>query len=237
MKKAPQQQQKLSTHSAHCLSILPYATHQLPKVMQYFYQFLATKQRLFNLQQRLQIWDTKGSIAVNNWSQYALIRQFFKVLSRLGDGWFWAGAVLIMVAILIYQKLPYELITIKTLIILLSSGAGYRLYKLLKVHTVRPRPYQVHQVIILGERPLDVFSFPSGHTLQAVLFTVMIGSQVPDLLVILLPFTLLIAISRLVLGLHYPSDVLVGAAIGLSFAVLGNQASSYLNSHYLSSLN
>ncbi len=41
------------------------------------------------------------------------------------------------------------------------------IYKVLKIKTVRPRPYQVHQVIRLGEHPLDHFSFPSGHTLHA----------------------------------------------------------------------
>ena len=81
------------------------------------------------------------------------------------------------------------------------------------MHTVRPRPYLAHQTITLGERPLDVFSFPSGHTLQAVLFTTMMGHQVPMMLWVLPPFTMLVALSRLVLGLHYPTDVLVGAGI------------------------
>ena len=86
----------------------------------------------------------------------------------------------------------------------------------------------MHQVIKLGERPLDVFSFPSGHTLQTVLFTMMLGSQTPMLLWILVPFTVLIAISRMVLGLHYPTDVLIGAGIGAVFATIGTKLSNYL---------
>ena len=86
---------------------------------------------------------------------------------------------------------------------------------------------------MLGERPLDVFSFPSGHTLQAVLFTIMLGSQVPMMLWLLLPFTLLIALSRLVLGLHYPTDVLVGACIGATFASIGKAVSSTLIERYM----
>ena len=85
---------------------------------------------------------------------------------------------------------------------------------------MRPRPYQVHQVIRLCERPLDHFSFPSGHTLHAVMASVVIGSIQPMLLVLMLPFTVLVALSRMVLGLHYPSDVAVGAAIGASVAAV-----------------
>jgi undecaprenyl-diphosphatase len=40
----------------------------------------------------------------------------------------------------------------------------------------------------------------------------------PALAWILVPFTVLVAISRVVLGLHYPSDVLAGAAVGAGVA-------------------
>jgi undecaprenyl-diphosphatase len=72
----------------------------------------------------------------------------------------------------------------------------------------------VHQHIAAGTQPLDQFSFPSGHTLHAVAFTLVACSYYPTLAVLLVPFTLLVAASRLVLGLHYPSDVLAGAVLG-----------------------
>ena len=100
------------------------------------------------------------------------------------------------------------------LYLIISSLAGTGIYKVLKSKTVRPRPYQVHQVIRLGERPLDHFSFPSGHTLHAVMVTAILGYVQPVLLILMLPFTVLVALSRMVLGLHYPSDVAVGAMIG-----------------------
>ena len=78
----------------------------------------------------------------------------------------------------------------------------------------------MHQVIVLGERPLDHFSFPSGHTLHAVMVTTTLGYIQPILLLLMLPFTILIALSRMILGLHYPSDVLVGAVIGAAVASL-----------------
>jgi undecaprenyl-diphosphatase len=87
-------------------------------------------------------------------------------------------------------------------------------YKMLKRGTVRPRPYQAMHSICAGAPVLDAFSFPSGHTLHAVAFTLVACWHYPALAAILVPFTLLTAASRVVLGLHYPSDVLAGAAIG-----------------------
>jgi undecaprenyl-diphosphatase len=67
---------------------------------------------------------------------------------------------------------------------------------------------------------LDQFSFPSGHTLHAVCFTLIVCGHLPFAIWILTPFALMVAISRPVLGLHYPSDVLAGALIGASIALL-----------------
>jgi undecaprenyl-diphosphatase len=55
--------------------------------------------------------------------------------------------------------------------------------------------------------PLDEFSFPPD-TLHAVSFTIVALAYYPWLAPLLVPFTLGVALSRVVLGLHYPSDVL-----------------------------
>ena len=55
---------------------------------------------------------------------------------------------------------------------------------------------------------LDEFSFPSGHTLHSVACSVVLTAYYPMLGWVASPFTLLVASSRIVLGLHYPSDVL-----------------------------
>lgn len=158
-------------------------------------------------------WDTSLCIHINRYSTNYVIATFFKIISRLGDGWFWY-AMMLGAFIVEGWEAVVPLITV-----ILVSCLGLAIYKVLKVKTVRPRPYQVHQVIVLGERPLDVFSFPSGHTLQAVLFTATLGSYFPELLPIMLPFALLVALSRMVLGLHYPTDVLVGGAIGYGLSL------------------
>jgi undecaprenyl-diphosphatase len=70
---------------------------------------------------------------------------------------------------------------------------------------------------------LDQFSFPSGHTLHSVAFTLVVYYHFPGSVWLLTPFTLLVAISRPLLGLHYPSDVLAGAAIGATIALCSQQ--------------
>ncbi|MGO1251437.1 phosphatase PAP2 family protein [Psychrobacter sp.] len=159
------------------------------------------------------LWDTSLCIHINRYSTNQMIATFFKTISRLGDGWFWYAMLLTAFAL---QGTAAILPLVVTMLI---SATGLAVYKILKIKTVRPRPYQVHQVIVLGERPLDMFSFPSGHTLQAVLFTATLGSYFPMLLPVMLPFAILVAISRIVLGLHYPTDVLIGAAIGYALSL------------------
>ena len=156
--------------------------------------------------------DLRACIYLNHWSVHSQVAGFFQKVSRLGDGAFWYAMLLLVGMIRGFASL-FELGYV-----LLVSGFGTLLYKILKQKTVRPRPYQVHQVIRLGERPLDHFSFPSGHTLHALMFSVLLGSMLPLLLWIMLPFSLLIALSRIILGLHYPSDVLLGGLLGLSVA-------------------
>lgn len=164
--------------------------------------------KLKNAKIRILDLDLKGCLYLNHFSHSERVAYFFKVVSRLGDGLFW---YVMLATVWLWQGLLYGL---QIIYLLLGGSVGTGIYKLLKNKTVRPRPYQVHQVIRLGERPLDHFSFPSGHTLHAVMITTVLGYIQPLLLVLMLPFTILVALSRMVLGLHYPSDVAVGALIG-----------------------
>lgn len=59
-------------------------------------------------------------------------------------------------------------------------------------------------------------------------FTLVLASYLPLLAWLVLPFTLLVALSRPILGLHYPSDVLAGAIIGASIATLTVLGSKWL---------
>ena len=73
--------------------------------------------------------------------------------------------------------------------------------------------------LAVGAAPLDRYSFPSGHTLHAVAFSTVVLATYGILAWLLVPFTLAVATSRVVLGLHYPTDVAAGAAVGALLAV------------------
>ena len=163
---------------------------------------------------RMHQFDSHLCVAVNHTSQYRLIRDCFRIVSRLGDGVFWYG---LMIAILIIN--PSQ--GVMPVLHMATAGLlGTLLYKWLKGKTLRPRPYEVHQDVWLTGKPLDKFSFPSGHTLHAVIFSLVAITYYPQLSLVLIPFTVMIGLSRVVLGLHYPSDVLAGAGIGALIAWL-----------------
>ena len=156
-------------------------------------------------------WDRDASLACNRANQ-RLVGSFFAAVSRLGDGWFWFA----LMAALPLVEGPTGA---RTSLAMLATGVvATALYKLMKLVIHRPRPCDADPAVRLTVPPLDRFSFPSGHTLHAVSFTVLACDAHPDLIWLLVPFATMVALSRLVLGLHYLSDVMVGAVLG---AVLG----------------
>lgn len=142
------------------------------------------------------------------------VRQLFRAVSWLGDGWFWYG--LIASAPWLYGRAGAYVAAQMTL----TGVVGVALYKLIKQHAVRERPFITHSAIQCASAPLDRYSFPSGHTMHAVSFTLLMAHAFPEWALPLTAFTCLVALSRVILGLHYPTDVAAGAALGgvLAFA-------------------
>lgn len=136
------------------------------------------------------------------------IGPFMAVISRLGDGGFW----LVLVAAISIFGGP-EGPRVGALMVL-AGLVTLAIYKLAKETIARPRPCDVLD-FDLREPPLDRWSFPSGHTMHAVAFSVVALAFYPGLFWLLVPFTALVMASRVLLGLHYPSDVLAGMTCGV----------------------
>ncbi len=151
-------------------------------------------------------------LRLNRGCDFMAIRGVFAVVSRLGDGPFWYALVLLLP--ILYGPAGRG----PALQLALTALAGVAIYKLLKHRLVRERPFISHAAIRAAVPPLDRYSFPSGHTLHAVCLTIVATHHFPELGWVLWPFAALVAASRPVLGLHYPTDVAAGAAIGAGLA-------------------
>jgi undecaprenyl-diphosphatase len=168
--------------------------------------------RLHGALERIGDWDRVWCLRFNHASRTSWVRSVFRAVSRLGDGVFWYALMLALP--LVYGRAAAVPVTH-----MLCVGLACTLiYQCLKHGTSRPRPYQLRPDIYCAAAALDQFSFPSGHTLHAVAFSGTALAYFPELAWLLVPFTAMVAASRLVLGLHYPTDVLAGAAIGAGMA-------------------
>lgn len=98
----------------------------------------------------------------------------------------------------------------------LSCLSCLLVFKLVKNATSRPRPFEVYPELLKGLMlpPPDKFSFPSGHSMCAFAVATALGYHFPAFAPALFVLASLIAASRVFLALHYPTDVLVGAAAG-----------------------
>lgn len=166
------------------------------------------------LRKRLIAGDSGWCLRANRWGGRGHSLSYFATISRLGDGVFW---YVLMGALILFDGITGLAASAH----LAATGViALTLYKLLKRWTRRPRPFASDARIHAWVAPLDEFSFPSGHTLHAVAFSLVAMAHYPLLAWLLVPFTASVAASRVVLGLHYPSDVLAATAIGSGLAGL-----------------
>ncbi|OLO05456.1 MULTISPECIES: phosphatase PAP2 family protein [Salinicola] len=146
----------------------------------------------------------------------------FRVVSRLGDWPAWVAFALIQP--LLHGNQGWLIAAHWGL----TASVAALIYRLLKTRLCRERPYITFTTIRCTMPPVDRYSFPSGHTLHAVMFSCLIGATSPQLLPVVLPLAGLIAVSRVVLGLHYVSDVIVGALIGAILAWCSGLAALFI---------
>jgi undecaprenyl-diphosphatase len=136
----------------------------------------------------------------------------FQIASRLGDGMLWYALIVVLT---LFFGSEGRAAALKCTIAVVS---GLAIYRAVKNILVRERPYMTHAAIVCAGKPLDRFSFPSGHTLHATSFTLIVCSSLPMMSLVLVPAAVLIALSRVALGLHYPTDVFAGALLGAGIA-------------------
>lgn len=142
-----------------------------------------------------------------------------KFITALGDkGIMWGGAAILMAASDKYRKNGIKLG--------LSQGIGAIITNVATKNTIkRPRPFDVIEGIqTLIPAPTD-WSFPSGHTTSSIAAGTLLLMRMPKKVGVPAFITgLLISLSRIYVGVHYPSDVLAGAAAGVFAAIAADKS-------------
>jgi undecaprenyl-diphosphatase len=146
---------------------------------------------------------------VNAWSAPRWIRLWMIAATRLGDGWLWYCMGLIV--LLFGGPERYRALGSAAL----SSAIGILIFIKLKRLCNRTRPSSAEPHCWATLLPPDRFSFPSGHSITAFAVAIPLGLFYPALMIGLVFCALSIACSRIMLGLHFFTDVLAGCAIGI----------------------
>lgn len=141
-------------------------------------------------------------------------RKSVRWISRSGDG---PCYLLIALLILLLDPVNGRLFFITGL---LAYVAEVSLYLLVKNTIRRDRPAARIQTYEAWIIPSDKFSFPSGHTAAAFVFACLLLQFYPAFALPAFVWACLIGASRVLLGVHYPSDIAAGAILGCSCSFL-----------------
>lgn len=149
---------------------------------------------------------------VNTWRAPRWVRWWMLASTRCGDGWFWGFCGLAVLASHDPEKYAAVLAAA------VAAAIGILIFMRLKKAVHRPRPcvYEKHCWATL--LPPDQFSFPSGHSITAFAVAVPLSLFYPSFTPVLLALAASVALSRIVLGMHFLSDVAAGSILG---AMLG----------------
>jgi len=150
---------------------------------------------------------------MNGWKAPRWIRFWMLTATRMGDGWLWYSLGVLLLAF--GGSRGYAAFG--------ASGAaailGILIFKALKRLSHRPRPCQFQPHCWARVLPPDQFSFPSGHTMTAFSIALVVSYFYPGLEGPLYFLAGSIGLSRIVLGMHFLSDVLAGAVLGSALGI------------------
>jgi undecaprenyl-diphosphatase len=145
---------------------------------------------------------------VNRWPAPRWLRYWMILSTRGGDGWLWAALGVAVLA----SRDPERYAAFGAGA--LAAALAIVTFKLIKRTVRRKRPCHIEPHCWSMLLPPDQFSFPSGHSMTAFAVAVSVGTFYPAIAAGLLACAACVALSRILLGMHFLSDVVAGAALG-----------------------
>ncbi|WP_456277922.1 phosphatase PAP2 family protein [Bacillus sp. AK128] len=172
------------------------------------------------------LYDLECSIFrfINRYFDLKTLNLFFRLITHIGGARIMLTAVLL---ISICSPFPYKYIGLASGVSLLVSHLPVAL---IKKFYPRTRPYIALTESKVTVNPLIDHSFPSGHSTAIFSTVVPIVCAIPMLGLLLLPLACCVGLSRIYLGLHYPSDVLAGSLLGSFTGILSY---TYINQLFI----
>jgi undecaprenyl-diphosphatase len=159
--------------------------------------------------------DHRLMVRVNGWRPPRWFRVWMLCATRGGDGWLWSTLGLCL--LLFGGADAVQPVAAAGV----AAAVGIVCFLVLKQIFRRKRPCAIAKHCWADLLPPDQFSFPSGHSITAFSVAVSLGCAFPGLLAGVLFCAASVAASRIMLGMHFLSDVVAGSAIG---AILGYAA-------------
>ncbi len=160
--------------------------------------------------------DHKLMRRVNKWPAPKWVRLWAIAATRAGDGWLWYLCGLTALLFGGDERLASVAAAGS------AAAVGVGLFTSLKKLSGRRRPCEIEPHCWATLLPPDRFSFPSGHTITAFAVAISLGAFFPVFFPMLLFFAVSIAASRILLGMHFLSDVVVAAILGTGLALISH---------------
>ncbi|WP_409347081.1 phosphatase PAP2 family protein [Paenibacillus sp. MBLB4367] len=164
----------------------------------------------------LQHHETQLFRLVNHKSRHAALDYAFVRLTHLGGA---TATIIVTLAIALFASGDWRLAAWQSAAALAASHLPVAF---IKKKYPRLRPYMVLPDTNICRNPLSDHSFPSGHSTAIFAVVMPFVLLFPPLGFLLVPLACLVALSRVYLGLHYPSDCAAGAAIGSAAAMFAS---------------
>jgi len=167
-----------------------------------------------NTLRKITSYDAVAFYWCHGFTQMPRLATISRLISRLGDGGLYLALGLSLALLKVQDGEDFLLAG------LLAFAIELPLYLILKNTIKRDRPCHRFDNFDAFIVPSDKFSFPSGHAAAAFVFATVLSHFYPSMLELSYSIAVLIGLSRVMLGVHYPTDIAAGAALGMSCAMV-----------------